>query len=531
MSFPRSIPLTALSKAQLVCLALLLLTAAAVISGFRHYPRVWRAAETPVTFWAWRNQAPAEADVSAAIHQTNARAIFLRAGQINIQDGKVRRIRPVTGSLPRSIDLHLVYNATRSLLAQLGQVNETALADSISAAYLADVALAERAGSRVIGLQVDIDVPTRLLGRYEKFLGALRHRLTPETKLSITGLPTWMESPELRRVLAQVDFWIPQLYGAEIPERSDQLIPISSVRSVSSYVSQARELDKPFYAGLAAYSYTLLYDSSGSLVTLRGDMDPALIASDRNLELIDQRPFDSQQPATNGLLTSSEWRSVYRATADGMIDDLALHAGDLLVVDQPSAESLRVAARAVRELAGERLLGICVFRLACVDDPAVLTIEQVASALADRDSVANVEVKILSDTQNLSVKQTASITRILEVRNTGTAGSTIGSVKVDLQTTPGTIEIRGPERLSSVEYLCDRGNATSQIDPDPCSQRRANVIRFKPRMLAAGQTVQARLGINPDSLRAIPVLVEMQTDTGQWYRERLEVSVESKSKQ
>jgi hypothetical protein len=260
-------------------------------------------------------------------------------------------------------------------------------------------------------------------------------------------------------------------------------------------------------------------------------MDPALIASDRNLELIDQRPFDSQQPATNGLLTSSEWRSVYRATADGVIDDLALHAGDVLVVDQPSAESLRVAARAVRELAGEKLLGICVFRLAGVDDPATMTIAQVASALADRDSVANVEVKILSDTQNLSVNQTASTAWILDVKNTGTAGSTIGSVKVDLQTTPGTIEIRVPERLSSVEYLCDRGNAASQVDPAPCSQRRANVIRFKPRLLALGQTVRARLGINRDSLGAIPVSVEMQTDTGQWYRARLEVAVEGRTKQ
>lgn len=531
MSFPLSFPLTALNKAQLVCVALVLLLASAVLSSLRHYPRAWRATETPVTFWAWRNQAPAAADVSAAIEQTKARAIFLRAGQIDIQDRKLRRIRSVTGPLPRSIDLHLVYNATRSLLAQLEQVNETALADTISASYLTDIALAERAGSRVIGLQVDIDVPTRLLGRYEKILGALRHRLPPQTKLSITGLPTWMESTELVRVLAQVDFWIPQLYGAEIPQRSDQLIPISSVRSVSRSVSQVRKLDKPFYAGLAAYSYTLLYGSSGSLVTLRGDMDPALIVSDRNLRLIDQRPFDSQQSATNGLLTSSEWRSIYRVTADGVIDDLALHAGDVLVVDQPSAESLRVAARAVRELAGEKLLGICVFRLAGVDDPATLTIAQVASALADRDSLANVDVKILSDTQNLSVNQTASTAWILKVKNTGTAGSTIGSVKVDLQTTPGTIEIRGPESLSSLEFLCDRGNATSQTNREPCSQRRANVIRFKPRILAPGQTVQAQLVMNPGSLRAIPVSVEMQTDTGQWYRERLEVAVEGSTKQ
>ena len=85
MSFPLSFPFILSSKARLVCVALVLLAASAMISSFRYYPRAWRATETPVTFWAWRNQAPAAADVSAAIEQAKARAIFLRAGQIDIQ--------------------------------------------------------------------------------------------------------------------------------------------------------------------------------------------------------------------------------------------------------------------------------------------------------------------------------------------------------------------------------------------------------------------------------------------------------------
>ena len=55
----------------------------------------------------------------------------------------------------------------------------------------------------------------------------------------------------------------------------------------------ARELDKPFYAGLAAYSYALLYNSSGSLISLRG-VDPAL-AADANLELTSSVRFRWQQ--------------------------------------------------------------------------------------------------------------------------------------------------------------------------------------------------------------------------------------------
>ena len=40
-----------------------------------------------------------------------------------------------------------------------------------------------------------------------------------------------------------------------------------------------------------------------------------------------------------------------------------MRAGESLVFDLPSAETLRASAQAVRANAGEQLLGICVFRL------------------------------------------------------------------------------------------------------------------------------------------------------------------------
>ena len=134
--------------------------------------------------------------------------------------------------------------------------------------------------ANVRGLQLDIDVPTRLLPHYEKTLFALRSEVVAETQLSITGLPTWMESSKLDQVLQQVDFWIPQFYGSEIPKRSDQLIPISSPQILTHSIRRARQLDRPFYAGLSAFSVAILYGPSGALVSLRGDMDTPKIASD-----------------------------------------------------------------------------------------------------------------------------------------------------------------------------------------------------------------------------------------------------------
>ncbi|MGB7923239.1 MAG: DUF3142 domain-containing protein, partial [Pyrinomonadaceae bacterium] len=288
-------------------------------------PRVWAASEVPIAFWAWRNEAPSEAEVEQAAQQMRAQALFLRAGQIDYEGGTLRRIRAAAGKFPRRLDLHLVYNGTRSLLKEFERTDETALAVSVAEAYREDVARASQDGARVAGVQLDIDAPTRLLGRYAKVLRLVRKRLPQGTKLSVTGLPSWMDSVALEGLLAEVDFWIPQCYGASIPDRLDQRTPISSPQAVARTVARARRLNHPFYAGLAAYGYAILYGRDGAILEVRGDLDPARVANDPNLELVERRPFDSHEgdAGVAPLTVTSAWRYVYRARRDGITDGLA----------------------------------------------------------------------------------------------------------------------------------------------------------------------------------------------------------------
>jgi hypothetical protein len=508
MSLALPFRLLASRKTRVVCVAIILATAAAAISKLNRKPRPWQVGEVPIAFWAWRNQTPSPADVRAATEAIKGRTIFLRAGQIDHQGGKLRRIRSVTGPLPGGVDLHLVYNATRALLSELENVEETGLAKIIATTFQEDVAGAAQSNVDVSGLQIDFDVPTRLLDRYERVLRAVRVDLRSGQQLSITGLPTWMESPKLRSTLKQVDFWIPQFYGAQIPERVDELIPISSTLAVERFVNQARETQKPFYAGLAAYSCALLYSASGSLITLRGDIDPGFVAANANLELIDRQEFGA---------AAGEWRYAYRARAGGVIDNLAMQAGDVLVLDVPSAESLRATARIVRRLAGENLLGICVFRLPASDDPATLTVKEVAAALADQDSIP-------AFTMNLKRNEKRPQAWFFEIENHGSAGA-IG-LKVDVPVDPGTIESVSVQRGAALETICHGFDPANRPVYQTCGQNRANVIRFTTPGLRPGQTLRALLHFKTAVPPVLPVSIETQTVTGRPYFDRIEVATE-----
>ncbi len=491
-------------------------------------PRVWAAHTVPVAFWAWRTNAPSEDALQRAAREARARVLFLRAGQIDYEDRVLRRIRPLGGEFPRALEIHLVYNVTRSLLESFERVESEQLAALLVETYMHDAERAARDGAKVIGIQLDIDVPTRLLKRYEEVLRSVRAGLPPGTTVSITGLPTWMLSSELSEVLEATDFWIPQFYGAEIPDRVEKRVPISSPAIVARDVARARELGKPFYAGLAAYGYALLYSRDGVLMLMRGDIHPARIARDSNMELIERRAFDSRTmhaTGTGGDATpiASEWRYVFRAREDGVTDGLAVKAGDHLVLDLPSSESLRAGARGVREHAGTKLLGICIFRLPEHDDPAILSLEQITTALSDTVAPLSIDVRMRGERRGESGAQAMSNHVMLEATNNGTAGALLGdgALSVMLRVPPGSV--RGLSRLdgfTSFESLCESLGAGGEVvrqPPRPCGLRRANALRFTAPTSMLGETARAVISFDADPPTSSTASVYMRVDDGRSY--------------
>lgn len=426
-------------------------------------PRVLAVNEVPIAYWAWRTNAPDPIDLEKAFAITNAKILFLRAGQFDSTDEGIKRIRPLVGTMPAWVELHLVYNTTPDLLKKLDTVDTKSLAATIVQTYKEDMTRSRNENAQVFGMQLDFDYPNRLLPKYAELLREIRVLLPKDTKLSITGLPAWMATADLPSVLEQTDFWIPQCYGATIPTKLTQRIPISSAAEVARTVTNARRLGKPFYAGLAVYSYAILYGKDGKLVELRGNIDPAEAEGAKELELIESRPFDSGG--------ASEIRYEYRAKDDVVLDGLTVRTGQTLVFDVPTATALRESAKAVRETAGELLKGICLFRLPTATDESLLSIGEVSSALSDAETKVSTDVSALTlDDGRLYV----------EVNNSGTASAMLGddAFVVDIDFPAGSLPVLTSSRgFHAYHTLCRTGDGP----PQPCSSERANVIRLEAR--------------------------------------------------
>ncbi|MBK6427229.1 MAG: DUF3142 domain-containing protein [Blastocatellia bacterium] len=341
--------------------------------------QVRAASDTPVAFWSWRRELPEQSVVDRAVTATGAQTLFVRAGTLHSGHTGLTRIRETTGPCPIGIDVHFVYNATSELLEEFETTGVADLAGAIVDAYELDAARSIEAGSAVCGMQLDLDVPTRLLSRYGELLRAVDARLPEGSQLSVTGLPTWMTSKDLPAMLEPVDFWIPQFYGGSVPRRACATPSHHDRRpGARAGVRRARRLGKPFLAGLAAYGYTLQYNADGSLRAIHGTVDPARVAASPDLE-----SFGETVPAG----VAANRRLTYRVHAESVLGGVMIVPGDWIVVETPSSEPASRVPGPHGRKAATRLPASASSGCPKAAIGPSSTCSAIAAALADRDPI------------------------------------------------------------------------------------------------------------------------------------------------
>lgn len=140
------------------------------------------------------------------------------------------------------------------------------------------------AGTNLAGVEIDYDCPTSKLPGYAHFLATLRSRLAPRLALSITALPTWMNSRELGRLTADLDEIVLQVHAVEDPRRGlfdgDQ-----AERWVHEF---GRRIQRPFRVALPAYDVRVTWAPDGRLASVEGEM--RLLAGPSNGQLLGATP-------------------------------------------------------------------------------------------------------------------------------------------------------------------------------------------------------------------------------------------------
>jgi hypothetical protein len=159
-------------------------------------------------------------------------------------------------------------------------------------------------GLNLAGVEIDHDAGNARLPSYREFLAHLREALPTSLPLSITALPSWLDSRELPALLSTVDSSVLQVHAVSDPRRG--LFDADQARQWAK--AWSRVTTKPFYLALPAYGVALLPSADGapiveSEVTLeREGLRRELLADPQSLRTLGTELRDDPPEHLAGLI-------------------------------------------------------------------------------------------------------------------------------------------------------------------------------------------------------------------------------------
>ncbi len=135
---------------------------------------------------------------------------------------------------------------------------------------VADVVAGLPAGA-LAGVEVDYDCPTARLDEYRAFLQALRPRLPPGLRLSITALPDWLSASALAPLSREADQLVLQVHAVDDPRRG-LFSPSAATRWARLMAARSA---RPFLVSLPAYGVRVVQSGDGRVLATEAER-PAL---------------------------------------------------------------------------------------------------------------------------------------------------------------------------------------------------------------------------------------------------------------
>lgn len=207
------------------------------------------------------------------------------------------------------------------------------------------------AGVDVTGVETDYDCPTGSLPRYASFLAALRQAHPRDVTLSITALPTWLDSARLSDVLQHVDEAVLQVHAVQDPQAGlfDREQARVWARKWSEVSRKASAGGVPFRIALPTYGSRVTWTRAGRIAAIESEArtfaDPAdgreLVVTPRDVTafldtLRDDRPSNLAGLVWFRVPTAEDERAWSLDTWHAVMDGRAL-PGEINAIVEPSA--------------------------------------------------------------------------------------------------------------------------------------------------------------------------------------------------
>jgi len=119
-------------------------------------------------------------------------------------------------------------------------------------------------------IQLDYDCSTENLDAYSALLELLK-RDNAQIELSITTLPTWLQSDNFCNLVAALDFFVLQVHSFQMFGGIEETPSLCDTDKVTAWAKKADNCGVPFYVAWPTYGHRLHYSENGRLIALQSE--------------------------------------------------------------------------------------------------------------------------------------------------------------------------------------------------------------------------------------------------------------------
>jgi hypothetical protein len=178
--------------------------------------------------------------------------------------------------IPATIDWDRLRSSQKPLAiaVRVGAFPGPFVAGDLTARTIAETAesLLSAARSHQVELaefQLDFDCAQKKLAGFRVWLRFLRARIKP-LRFVITALPAWLDEPEFKTLLNEVDCYVLQVHSVPTFENGGRML-LCDTDLARKWVTKAAKLGAPFSVALPTYRCLAGYDSTGKLLAVAMD--------------------------------------------------------------------------------------------------------------------------------------------------------------------------------------------------------------------------------------------------------------------
>jgi len=476
-----------LSRWQVVGAAVFVLTVA-VVAWMGHAAK---PSNIQLSYWYWHSPFELDDKLAGDLREMGVRQLFVRAGTWSTDGKNIVLVAPQSyGQGVGAFPVHLVFNGDSGVVRHFEDLDNKRTARQVADRIVARVALAQKAGCQVVGVQLDIDCPTRLLPKYAEFVRLVRAAdpLLARPKglqFSATGLASWLASRDIEALARQLDFLVPQAYEGETGMTVDEVQPVYDPATLRWCLARAASLPCPYWIGVPAYGHAFLFDDKGKM---QGTF----------------RDFEAQDALRHPLFKLERAYTVGRggvralSAADSVGEEFARFVavrpapdgrgmGYRLVYTLPSIDQLSQAYNMVAQEHGGGCQGAIVYRVPAAGSSFTVPMEtQLAWRRRERPQFS-VTATVRSRADELEAVDSgepgAPLDLWIDVTAGGTSATFVAPDALVLDLTvdkPGFGDVR----------LRDFDGAEFLLDGETTSPSRADTVRFSKGWMFPGQSLK-----------------------------------------